>query len=131
MGAALILDSSAMLALINPLDIYCHKVGTLLTTNLHRSRVLHEVSLAECLVRAEEQGNTYSVLAFIESLGIEFADSSGVKGARRVAEIRMKTKLPLPDCYVVDASLMLRLPLVSFDHKLNQSARELGVETLI
>ncbi len=127
----MILDSSAMLALINPLDIHCGDAGALLTSNLGRPRVLHEVSLAECLVRATEKDTTDEVLAFIESIGIVFEDSSGVAGAIRVAEIRMKAKLPLPDCYVVDVALRLKLPIVSFDKKLNQVAREIGIEILI
>ncbi len=127
----MILDSSAMLALINPLDIHCREARGLFKPGLRKLRILHEVSLAECLVRATEKDNTDEVLALIESMGIVFGDSSGVAGAIRVAEIRMKTKLPLPDCYVVDVALRLKLPIVSFDKKLNQVAREIGIETLI
>jgi len=127
----LILDSSAVLALINPLDTYCSEVRALFKSGLHKFGVLHEVSLAECLVRATEKGTTDQVLEFIESMGIFFEDSPGVPGALRVAEIRMKTKLPLPDCYVVDIALRLKLPLVSLDKKLNQVAQEIGIELII
>jgi predicted nucleic acid-binding protein len=43
----------------------------------------------------------------------------------------MKTKLPLPDCHVVDVALRLKVPIVSFDKELNQIAQEIGIETLI
>jgi len=42
----------------------------------------------------------------------------------------MKTKLPLPDCYVIDIAIRLKLPLISFDQKLNSRAQEMGVETV-
>lgn len=127
----MILDSSFVIALINPLDVNCGEAVALLASNPSKPRVLHEVSLAECLVRSSEKGATGDVLRFMESMGIVFEDSSGVSGALRVAEIRMKTKLPLPDCYVVDAALRLKLPLVSFDKKLNQVGREIGIELII
>jgi predicted nucleic acid-binding protein len=66
----------------------------------------------------------------MEIMGFEFQSTSGVAGALRVAEIRMKTKLPLPDCYVIDIAIRLRLPLISFDQKLNVRAREIGIETI-
>lgn len=127
----MILDSSAVLALINPLDTHCREARGLFNAGLHKLRVLHEVSLAECLVRATEKDTTDEVLALVESMGIVFEDSSGVAGALRVARIRTKTKLPLPDCYVVDVALRLKLPIVSFDKKLNLVAYEIGIETLI
>jgi hypothetical protein len=63
LGANLILDSSAVLALINPLDTHCRHARELSKADLHKLWVMHEVSLAECLVRATEKDTTDEVLA--------------------------------------------------------------------
>lgn len=126
----MILDSSVVIAMINPLDVHCGQAVKLIASNPGRPRILHEVSLAECLVRSIEQGETGEVIKFMESMEVEYQATTGVAGALRVAEIRMKSRLPLSDCYVIDAALMRRLSLASFDEKLNQAARELGIETV-
>jgi len=126
----MILDSSAVIALINPKDVHCEDVTASLKANPQKPRILHEVSLAECLVRSSARDESDEVLRFMEIMGFEFQSTSGVAGALRVAEIRMKTKLPLPDCYVIDIAIRLKLPLISFDQKLNVRAREIGIETI-
>ena len=126
----MILDSSAVIALINPKDVHCEEVTASLKANPQKPRILHEVSLAECLVRSSARDESDEVLRFMEIMGFEFQSTSGVTGALRVAEIRLKTKLPLPDCYVIDIAIRLKLPLISFDQKLNVRAREFGIETI-
>ncbi len=126
----MILDSSAVIALINPKDVHCDEVTASLKANPQKPRILHEVSLAECLVRSSARDEAGEVLRFMEIMGFEFQSTSGVAGALRVSEIRMKTKLPLPDCYVIDIAIRQKLPLISFDQKLNSRAQEMGVETV-
>lgn len=126
----MILDSSGLIALTNVRDAHSQEARGLIVKNPKATWILHEVSLAESLVRASENDSVAEVLTLISALGVELEGSVGVEGALRVAQIRMKSRLPLPDCYVLDAALVYKLPLVSFDKKLNIRAREMGIETI-
>lgn len=124
----MLLDSSALIAFINPEDthnsIACQKIGS------SHSIYIHEVSLAESLVRAQATDTVPHVLHVIKSLRATVVSSSGIQGAIRIASIRHRTGLALPDCYVIDASRENESTIFSFDSKLTNAAQALGLATV-
>jgi predicted nucleic acid-binding protein len=125
----MLLDSSAFIAFLNPADK--HNSDATQRIASAQSIEIHEVSVAESLVRASAHEAVPHVLFVLERLEATIVNSTGVEGAVRVAIIRHSSGLPLPDCYVVDAARELGEPVLSFDAKLNQAAQEMGLSTVI
>jgi predicted nucleic acid-binding protein len=125
----MLLDSSAFVAFMNPGD----KHNSDATQRIAEAQTIeiHEVSIAESLVRASAHEAVPHVLVVLERLEATIVNSSGLEGAVRVATIRHTSGLPLPDCYVIDAARELGEPVLSFDAKLNKAAHEMGLSTFI
>ena len=124
----MILDSSALIASLNPNDSHFSEVWEKMSAS--NSIQIHEVSLAESLVRAHTSNTVEQVMHVFKGIGATLVSSAGLQGALRVAEIRSKTGLPLPDCYVIDAGRETDEKILSFDSKLNRSAKTLGLATI-
>ncbi len=128
----MILDSSAFIAFLNLSDSH-----NLVSTNVIENRrtaeslFLHEVSLAECLAYSQSEQETQSIIAVATSLRIVIAESRGLEAAFRVSQIRERTGLNLPDCYVLDAAIENSESLLTFDKRMNKSAKQLGITTLV
>lgn len=125
----MILDSSALIASFNPNDRHFSEAWAKMSAS--NSIQIHEVSLAESLVRAHASNTVEQVMHVLKGLGAIVVSSAGLQGALRVAEIRSKTGLPLPDCYVIDAGKETGETILSFDSKLNRSAKVLDLMTVI
>lgn len=125
----MLLDSSAFIAFLNPADK--HNSDATQRISGAQTIEIHEVSVAESLVRARAHEAVPHVLFVLERLEATIVNSSGVGGAVRVATIRHSTGLPLPDCYVIDAARELGEPVLSFDAKLNNAAQEMGLSAII
>jgi predicted nucleic acid-binding protein len=123
----MLLDSSAFIAFMNPSDQ--HNPAAVRFISSAPSVEIHEVSLAESLVQAYESGAASHVLAVIEGLQATVVNSSGLEGAVRIAGIRDRTGLPLPDCYVLDSAEQLDISVLSFDSKMNKAALKMGLRT--
>lgn len=121
----MLLDSSAFIAFMNPSDQHSPAAVRLISTA--PSVEIHEVSVAESLVQACASDAVSHVLAVIEGLQATVVNSSGLEGAVRIAGIRDRTGLPLPDCYVLDSAEQLGISVLSFDARLNKSAEKLGI----
>jgi predicted nucleic acid-binding protein len=125
----MLLDSSAFIAFLNPADK--HNSDATQRISGAQTIEIHEVSVAESLVRASAHEVVPHVLFVLEGLEATIVNSSGVGGAVRVAAIRHSMGLPLPDCYVIDAARELGEPVLSFDAKLNKAAQDMGLSTVI
>jgi predicted nucleic acid-binding protein len=125
----MLLDSSAFIAFLNPADK--HNSDATQRISGAQTIEIHEVSVAESLVRASAHEVVPHVLFVLERLEATIVNSSGLEGAVRVATIRHTSGLPLPDCYVIDAARELGEPVLSFDAKLNKAAHEMGLSTFI
>jgi predicted nucleic acid-binding protein len=125
----MLLDSSAFIAFMNPSDQH-NPVAVRLIAGAP-SVEIHEVSVAESLVQASAKEAVSHVLAVIEGLEATVVNSSGLEGAVRIAGIRDRTGLPLPDCYVLDSAEQLGISVLSFDVRLNKSALKMGLRTFM
>jgi predicted nucleic acid-binding protein len=123
----MLLDSSAFIAFMNPADKHNSDATQRITGA--QTIEIHEVSVAESLVRASAHEAVPHVLFILEGLEARVVNSSGLEGAVRVAGIRHQTGLPLPDCYVLDAAVELGESVLSFDSKLNQAVKVAGLRT--
>jgi predicted nucleic acid-binding protein len=125
----MLLDSSAFIAFLNPQDQ--HNPAAVKLIGGARTVEIHEVSVAESLVQASASGAVSHVLAVIEALQATVVHSRGLEGAVRIASIRDRTGLPLPDCYVLDAAVEFGESLLSFDARLNRCAEDFGVSVKV
>ena len=123
----MLLDSSAFIAFMNPSDQ--HNPAAVKYISSAPSVEIHEVTLAESLVQASASDAVSHVLAVIEGLQATVVNSSGLEGAVRIAGIRDRTGLPLPDCYVLDSAEQLGISVLSFDSKMNKAALKMGLRT--
>lgn len=119
------LDASVVLALLNTEDAH-HRVARSSVAQLPRPLVIHELTLAECLVRAVRAGRDRHVLDVLSDL-CSITGSSGAQGAHRLAQLRARAGLPLPDCCALDAAIQRGTGLATFDVRLARAAADLGV----
>ena len=125
----MLLDSNAFIAFMNPNDQ--HNPAAVRFISSAPSVEIHEVSVAESLVQASASDAVSHVLAVIEGLQATVVNSGGLEGAVRIASIRDRTGLPLPDCYVLDSAEQLGISVLSFDSKMNKSALKMGLRTFM
>lgn len=122
------LDASVLLALINNQDKH-NILARALTQSYMRPYLVHEINLAEVLVHAAQLGNQEVILERLR-LVMSVVGSTGEAGALRLAKLRASTSLQLPDCCALDAAREAGIPLATFDRKLAEKARGLGLEVV-
>jgi predicted nucleic acid-binding protein len=122
------LDASVLLALINSKDKH-NLLARALTQSYMRPYLVHEINLAEVLVHAAHLGKQEVILNRLR-LVMSVAGSSGEAGALRLAQLRATTSLRLPDCCALDAAREAGVALATFDRKLAEKARALGLEVV-
>lgn len=119
------LDASVVLALLNPDDAH-HESVRRGVANLARPLLIHELTLAECLVRAVRAGRDRQVLDVLLDL-CSVVGSPGGQGAHRLARLRATVGLALADCCALDAAIEHGDALATFDVRLARAAADLGV----
>ena len=123
----IVLDASVLIAHLDDRDIHHSAAEALLAVAATEDLLAHPVSLAEVLVAPVRLGRQDVVTAALAALEVaEWSPTSGEP--LRLAELRVRTGLKLPDCCVLSAALSTRSALATFDDRLAVAARELGVE---
>jgi predicted nucleic acid-binding protein len=125
----IVLDASVVIAVLAKRDDHHAKASRFLEGHAHEQFVLHPVNLAETLVGAARHGRLGEVEQKIAALGVvpaaPDADEPGL-----VAELRIGTKLKLPDCYVLSLALQLSAPIATFDARLAAAAADRGISVV-
>jgi len=91
----MILDSSGLIALTNVRDTHSKQARGLIVKNPKATWILHEVSLAESLVRASENDSVAEVLSLISALGVELEGSVGVEGGTSSCPDSLEEQTPV------------------------------------
>ena len=125
--AGLILDSDALLAVMNSEDIHHKSIKKrLLQSKDHLS--ISVVSYSEALVYPFEKNNyvamSESIMAFVD----EIVDVT-VSIATKAAQLRAATKIKLPDALIAATAIEHGLTLLTFDEKLARKTP--GAELLV
>lgn len=123
------LDASVLVAHLSPHDAHHHAATRLLRDATGERLVAHGLTLAEVLVGGARIGRDEQMLADLRAVGVQDADRRGGESLR-LARLRARTGLKLPDCCALDAALGHAASLATFDRALATAARQLDVEVL-
>lgn len=125
MAGVIVLDASVIIALVDGADPHHDAARTLLSDGIQERLVVHRLTMAESLVRAAAVGAARLTAQRFAAIGIELREQSD--DPIELAELRARTKLRMPDCCVLDTALRERATLATFDERLAQVARDLGL----
>lgn len=123
----IVVDASVLIAYLDKSDIH-HVQGLKVLSTNERYRI-HTLTLAEVLVRPAKEGRAAEVIGKLEAIGIGELERVPDE-ARMLADLRVSTRLKMPDCCVLMAATAHAASLASFDDRLREVARSRGVHVL-
>ena len=125
--AGLILDSNALLALINSKDIHHESIVNRILRSEERLSI-SVITYSEALVHPFEVNRSEMVIAQINSRISDVFDVT-IPIASRAAQLRSILKMKLPDALIAATAIEKGLTLLTFDEKL--ARRTPGAELLV
>jgi len=125
--AGLILDSDALVALMNINDIH-HKSIVKRLFQSPEGFSISVVTYSEALVHSFDTGKEDLMVERIDSLVTDIFDVSA-SVARKAAQLRSTSKIKLPDALIAATAIENGLTLLTFDEKL--AKRVPGAELLV
>ena len=125
------LDASVLIALMNAGDARHRDAVTLVRrAAIAGDLIAHPLTIAESAVGAAEHGRLQQVRDAFAGLGLATAPGDPDQ-PWRLAELRARTRLALPDCCVLDVALEYQGALATFDVRLAAAAHEHGVPVAV
>ena len=125
--AGLILDSDALVALMNMNDIH-HKSIVKRLFQSPEGFSISVVTYSEALVHSFDTGKEDLMVERIDSLVTHIFDVSA-SVARKAAQLRSTSKIKLPDALIAATAIEKGLTLLTFDEKLAKKVP--GAELLV
>jgi predicted nucleic acid-binding protein len=122
----IVLDASVLIGHLDGRDEHHERARSLLTANAGTSFGASSVSLAETLVAPARSGKLGVARDALDRLAVEELPF-GEDAPSRLAALRAKTGLKLPDCCVLLAAQDHGGAVASFDASLTRSALSLGL----
>ena len=123
----IVLDASVLLALLASSDP--HHATAVEILSLDGPFRVHTMSLAEALVRGERDDRASELISRFDLIGVAELPRQAEE-ARRLAGLRVQTRLKLPDCCVLLAAESAAATLATFDGRLARAAQQRGIEVL-
>lgn len=122
----IVLDASVLIGFLDSRDGHHEAACSLLEDSGIESLGVSVLTLAEALVTPARSGRSRVVVDVLEGLGVvELSISDPV----RLAEIRARTGLKMPDCCVLVAAEDHQASVATFDDALANAASTLGLRT--
>lgn len=122
----IVLDASVLIAQLSPLDAHHEAATQALLGVVDEDLVMHRMTVAEVLVGGVRSGQGAQMWADIQAVGVRLTPPADGEPLR-LAELRVRTGLKLPDCCVLATALAHEAPLMSFDRALATAAARLGL----
>lgn len=123
----MVLDASVLIAAMNPADEHHGAATALLRRGAIQGGLLaHPITIAESAVGAAQHGRLQQVQDAYAALGLEVTLPDPGE-PWRLAQLRATSRLPLPDCCVLDAAIRSGASLSTFDARLASVARSADV----
>lgn len=122
----IVLDASVLIAQFDRHDPDHARAERLLDAAAEEVFASSPLTLAEVLVQPTRQGRAHAVHTAINALGlitVPFDDRS----PSRLAELRVATRLKLPDCCVLLAAEQAGAALATFDEEVAAAAGQVGL----
>lgn len=120
------LDASVVIAHLSPHDPRHREATELLGETRAEDLVMHSLNLAEVLVGGVKTGRGQEMLVDLHAIGIRVAERPEDE-PMRLATLRVRSGLKLPDCCALDAALHTGSSLATFDEDLAEAARARGL----
>jgi toxin FitB len=125
----IVLDASVLIAHLDSSDRHHARARSLLETNGGEPLGANSITLAETLVSPARAGRLEDAEAALRRLGVqELPFGEGSPG--RLAEMRARISLKMPDCCVLLAAQDHQGMVATFDSDLLAAARKLGLRSV-
>lgn len=120
----IVLDASVVIALLDSTDVHHHRAVELLNANVDEPFGMSVLTVAEVLVAPTRANRAREAKAALDRLGVQ---PIGIEpdDAERLAQLRDRTRLRMPDCCVLLAAERTNARVVTFDDQLERTAQEL------
>ena len=125
----LALDASALIAHFDDGDTHHEQVRALLMRAIGQQLVASPITIAEVLVGPARTGQLDAAVNALGVLGVGTVDL-GHDAPSRLARLRAKTGLKLPDCCVILAAQSAAAVVVTFDDRLANASKSLSLDVL-
>jgi predicted nucleic acid-binding protein len=119
---------TVLIAHLDTADARHEEARNLLETSGAEALGASAITLAETFVSPARAGRLEEAESALRQLGVEEL-TIGTDAAGRLATLRARTRLKMPDCCVLLTALDRQALLASFDSSLLSAARELGLKT--
>jgi predicted nucleic acid-binding protein len=127
-AGVIVLDASVIIGLLDIDDAHARASADVLRDNMHDRLVAHRLTIAEALVHPAATGRGPRAAAHLEALGVEPVDD--LDDPLALASLRADAGLRMPDCCVLSTAMRRKAALATFDGRLADAARGLGVAVL-
>ena len=121
----IVLDASVIIAHLDAQDVH-HERATELISETEEDLGVSPITLAEVLIGPVRLKRLPAAEAAIQDLQIATVGLTAHSPAR-LATLRVDTRLRMPDCCVLLAAETARASVATFDTRLADAARELGL----
>lgn len=120
-------DASLLIAHLDPHDAHHTAATAFLLAATGDSLLIHAANLAEVLVGGARTGRGPEMSHDLQALGLRVAGHDELEPLR-LAELRVLTRLKLPDCCALDVAMSNDASLATFDLQLTAAALDIGVQ---
>lgn len=124
----IVLDASVLIAFLDGSDLHHLRACALLDAAQDATLMVSALTLAEVLVGPTRAGRLAEAGAILDRLEIRTVPVDGL-GAVALAEVRVRTRLRMPDACVLVAALDSGAQVATFDAEIVNAARLLGIPT--
>ena len=122
----IVLDASVLIAHLDSAGTHHSQAAELLAGAVEDAFGISPITLAECYVGPARSGRLDDAQSQIRHLEIEVVPM-GEGGPERLATLRARTGLRMPDCCVLLAAETASAEVATFDTRLSQAARTIGL----
>ncbi len=120
------LDASVLIAHLDPSDRHHRSATSLLLDAQPQALLVHPVTMAEVLVGGVRVGRGTEMRDDLLAVGVDVAGYDD-DAPLRLAQLRVRTGLKLPDCCALDTAIEHEASLATFDKALASAATRLNV----
>jgi predicted nucleic acid-binding protein len=125
----IVLDASVIIAHLDSTDQHHRAAAQLLADNAFDEWASSAVTLAEVLVGPARRGEGERVNDLLTRWGVH-AVAVPEDASLRLAALRSKTPMKLPDCCALLAALQFGAAVATFDDRLAEAARRQGLRVV-
>ena len=122
----IVVDASVLIALLDAGDAHHANARSIAAAHASEGFLIHPVTLAEVLVGAVRNGRGTQRVSELTAMGVLAAEPDPTEPLF-LAELRVNTGLPLPDCCVLSTALSVGASIATFDARLGRAAASAGL----